>query len=376
MSKDLMGIINLSENEEKIQDLTFNRPIAAIPFGGRYRVIDFAVSNMVNSGIQRVAIFTRHKFRSLQDHLGPGKYWSLDRKRDGLFMLHPMVDYSSSIRRYGDIENFKDNLGFIRESKQEYVLITRSYMVVNIDFTPALEAHKATGADITMICKHIVDGQNASQYIGLDVLEVDQNMAVKGVGINFGAKEDYCLSLEMYILKKELLIDIITNAYQSGSTDFLKQAVLAQFSRLKVNAFPYTGPAQCINSINNYYKANMDLLNRQTYQSVFTGHGLIYTKIKDEPSTFYSPTSQVTNSIIANGCFIEGTVENSILFRGVHVKKGAVVRNAIIMQDSVIGESAHLNYVIADKNVTVGDRKILMGDGGVPFVIKKEQRVI
>lgn len=376
MSKDLMGIINLSENEEKIQDLTLNRPIAAIPFGGRYRVIDFTVSNMVNSGIQRVAIFTRHKFRSLQDHLGPGKYWSLDRKRDGLFMLHPMVDYSSSVRRYGDIENFKDNLGFIRESKQEYVLITRSYMIANIDFTPALEAHKATGADVTMICKHITDGQSASQYIGLDVLEVDDLMGVKGVGINFGAKKEYCLSMEMYIMKKSLLIDIITNAYQSGSTDFLKQAVLARFSEMKVNAFPYSGPALCINSINSYYKANMDLLSRQMYQQVFNGHGLIYTKIKDEPSTFYAPTSSVVNSIVANGCIIEGTVENSILFRGVHVKKGAIVRNAIIMQDSVIGETAHLNYVIADKNVIVGDKKLLMGDGGVPFVIKKEQRVV
>lgn len=120
----------------------------------------------------------------------------------------------------------------------------------------------------------------------------------------------------------------------------------------------------------------MDLLNRQMYQQIFTGHGLIYTKIKDEPSTFYAPNSKVVNSIVANGCIIEGTVENSILFRGVHVKKGAIVRNAIVMQDGIVGEDAHLNYVIADKSVVVGDRKVLMGDGGVPFVIKKEQKVL
>lgn len=376
MSKDLMGIINLSENEEKIQDLALQRPIAAIPFGGRYRIIDFAVSNMVNSGIQRVAIFTKHKFRSLQDHLGPGKYWSLDRKRDGLFMLHPMVDYTSMVRRFGDIENFKNNLGFIKESKQEYVLITRSYMLTNIDFTPALEDHKESGADITMICKPISNGQVMSQYIGLDVLEVDDKRQVKSVGINFGAKNEYCLSMEMYIMKRNLLVEIITDAYQSGNTDFLKQAVLAKMPSLKVNAFHYSGPALCINSINNYYKANMDLLDGRLYKQLFKGSGPIYTKIKDEPSAFYTPTSCVTNSIIANGCIIEGTVENSILFRGVHVKKGAIVRNSIIMQESVIGETAHLNYVIADKSVVVGDRKILMGDGGVPFVIKKEQVII
>jgi glucose-1-phosphate adenylyltransferase len=375
MSKDLMGIINLSENEEKIQDLALNRPVAAIPFGGRYRIIDFIVSNMVNSGVQKVAIFTRHKFRSLQDHMGPGKYWSLDRKRDGLFMIHPMIDYTSTIRRYGDIENFINNIGFIRDSKQEYVLLAKSYMLANIDFTPALEAHKDSGADITMITKPISKGQSMSQYIGLDVVEVDDEQTIKSIGINFGAREEYNLSMEMYILKRDLLVDIITNAYQSGTTDFLKQALFQTISNLKVKAFPYTGPAFCINSINSYYKANMDLLDNRIYKQLFNGHGPIYTKIKDEPSAFYTPTSCVTNSIIANGCIIEGTVENSILFRGVHVKKGAIVRNAIIMQDGVIGETAHLNYVIADKNVNVGDRKILMGDGGVPFVLKKAQRI-
>ncbi|MCK8061437.1 MULTISPECIES: glucose-1-phosphate adenylyltransferase subunit GlgD [unclassified Fusibacter] len=373
MSKDVMGIINLSENEEKIKDLTLNRPIAALPFAGRYRVIDFTLSNMVNSDIQKVAIFTKHKFRSLQDHLGPGKYWNLDRKRDGLYMLHPMVDYSTMVRKYGDLENFKNNLGFIAHAKQEYVLISRSYMIMNIDYSPAIEYHKESGADLTIICKHISNGQNMSQYIGLDLLDVDENLNVNSIGLNFGSKEEYCLSMESYIMKRDLLVEIITEAYQSGNISFLKEAVFSYMDKLKVNAFPYSGPSMCMNTISNYYKSTLDLLDRRNFSQLFDGPGRIYTKIKDEPSAFYSPTSSVTNSIVANGCIIEGTVENSVIFRGVHIKKGAIVRNSIIMQDAKIGETAHLNYVIADKNVTIGNKKILMGDGGIPFVIKKSQ---
>lgn len=375
MAHDVMGIINLTENEEKIQDLVINRPIAAIPFGGRYRVIDFTISNMVNSGIRKVAIFTRNKFRSLQDHLGSGKYWSLDRKRDGLFMLHPMVDYTNTVRRYGDLQTFKDNLGFVQHSRQEYVMICRSYNLMNLDLQLAIDYHRETNADVTIIGKRLKDSRESSQYIGLDSLEVDQNGYVKGVGVNFGAKKDVMLSMETYILKRDLLVEIITDAYERGQRAFLKQAVFDYMDNLKVNVYQYDGPSHFINSISNYYQASMDMLDRTAFNTLFEGFGRIYTKIKDEPSSLYSPTSCVTNSIVANGCMIEGTVENSILFRGVHIKRGAIVRNSIVMQESTIGETAHLNYVITDKQVAIADKKILMGDGGVPFVIKKGQMV-
>ncbi|PID80261.1 MAG: glucose-1-phosphate adenylyltransferase subunit GlgD [Clostridiales bacterium] len=371
MTQDVIGIINLAENEEKIQDLTANRPIAAIPFGGRYRVVDFTISNMVNSGIRKVAIFTKSKFRSLQDHLGPGKYWNLDRKRDGLYMLHPMTDYTNSVKLYGDLQTFKDNLDFLVSSRQKYVLICRSYVLANIDLKPIVEFHKKSKADITIIGKPIENGQAASQYIGLDRLELDDCGNVTGVGLNFGSQDDFKLSLEMYLLKKELLIEIITEAYSMGKNSFLKQAVFDYMNKLKVNMYPYQGPTYFINSIFNYYKASMDLLHRETFKALFDGYGRIYTKIKDEPSTMYGSTSCVTNSIVANGCRIEGTVENSIVFRGVHVAKGAIVRNSIIMQNTEIDQTAHLNYVITDKGVKIAEKKILMGDGGVPFVIKK-----
>ncbi len=375
MVNEVMGIINLSETDDMLRELAIHRPLAAIPFGGRYRVIDFQLSNLVNSGIEMISVITKHKFRSLQDHLGHGKSWNLDRKRDGLFMLHPMVDYKEPIVRFGDIQTFKNNVGFIKRCRQEYVILSRSYMVTNIDYKKAFEFHKESGADITMVCKHVETGKESSQYLGLDMLNCDTKGNIKSIGRNFGKVDEFCLSLEMYILKKDLLLDIIVDSYEKGDSDFLKEAFMKAIPNLKVNAYKHDGYVFCINNVDNYFRASMMLLQRNVFNDIFKANGKINTKVKDEPSTLYRDTSCVTGSILANGSIIEGTVENSIIFRGVHIKKGSIVRNSIIMQGSVVGETANLNYVIADKNVTISDRKTLMGDERVPYVIKKNQTI-
>lgn len=375
MVNELMGIINLSEADDLIKDLTYHRPIAAIPYGGRYRVIDFQLSNMVNCGIEMVTIFTKDKFRSLQDHIGPGKSWNLDRKRDGLFMLHPMINYNEPIIRYGDMETFKNNAGFIRRSRQKYVVITKSYMLTNINYTKAFEFHKESGADITMVCKHIDNAKDNPEFLGLDILSCDGKGNVKSVGRNFGKIDNFCLSLEMYIMKKDLLVDIIVDSYEKGDSDYLKEAIMKRMGDLKVNMYEHKGEAFCINSIESYFKANMALLDQSIFKDIFSANGKIHTKVKDEPSTIYKDTSSVTSSLLANGSIIEGTVENSIIFRGVHIKKGAIVRNSIIMQGTVVGETASLDYVITDKNVTISDRKTLKGDKSAPYVIKKNHTI-
>ncbi len=215
MKQEVMGIINLSENEDKISGLAEPRPIAAIPFGARYRIIDFMVSNMVNSGINKIAIFTRDKFRSLQDHFGSGKYWNLDRKREGLFMMHPMLNEKNSFHHYGDLESFKDNIDFFEQSTQKYVILTRSYTIFNMDFTEAIKAHKKSKADMTIISKPIHDGNEGSHFIGLDTLNIDEEGKVKSIGLNFGSLSKYDLSMEIYIMKRKLLIDIISKAIAS-----------------------------------------------------------------------------------------------------------------------------------------------------------------
>lgn len=372
---ELMGIINLSEADDLLKELAYNRPTAAIPFGGRYRVIDFQLSNLVNSGVEMVSIFTKGKFRSLQDHIGPGKSWDLSRKRDGLFMLHPMINYNEPMIRYGDMELFKTNVGFIKRSRQKYVILSKSYMITNINYTTAFKFHKESDADITIISKHIKNGSSNPKFLGLDLLNCDGQGNIKSIGRNFGKIDDFNLSLEMYIMKKDLLIDIIVDSYEKGDSNYLKEAIMKRISRLKVNMYEHSGETFCINNTDNYFKASMALLNKEVFDDLFKRNGKIHTKVKDEPSTIYKDTSSVRNSLLANGSIIEGTVENSIIFRGVHIKKGAIIRNSIIMQDSVIGGTANLNYVIADKDVVVSAKKTLMGDPNALFIIKKNQTI-
>lgn len=364
-----MGIINLSESEEAIKELTYNRPIATIPIAGRYRIIDFTLSNMVNAGIHNVAIFTRGKSRSLMDHLGTGKDWDLDRKIDGLFVLNPVINFDDIIFHKGDIENFNKHMDYIEHSKQNYVILSRSYMICNVNYADAFKYHKETGADITIIYKEMEN--NHQKFLNCDTLNLDKNNKVLSIGRNTGKTRFYNMSMEMYIMKKELLLEIIQNSISTGDSEYLKQAVFLNMKNLKVNGFPFSGHLSCVNSIQNYYKTNMELLDLETSKELFHKNGLIYTKINNEPPTKYTDSSRVVNSLIANGCVIEGVVENSIIGRGVKIKRDAVVKDSIIMRKCSIGEKAHLTNVILDKYVQITKDKILCGDKKSPFVVKK-----
>lgn len=370
--KDVMAIINLNEIEDKIKELTQNRPIAGIPFAGRYRIIDFMLSNLVRCGVEMISIFTMDKYRSLVDHIGSGKAWDLDRKRDGLKMLHPMLDSKNLSGVYGDIDNFRNNLDFIKNLRQEYVLLVRSYMIADVDFRAAVEFHKNSGKDITIISKKITDGQQATNLLGMDVLNVENDL-VRSIGKNLGNQNEFLLSMDMYVMSKSVLINMITSAIEKGDTDHFKLYLHRRMNNYKINTYKYDGYLSIINSTINYYRATMQLLDRSVYQVLFRNN--ILTKTKDEPSVLYSQTANVRNSIIANGCIVDGTVENSVLFRGVKVKKGAVVRNSILFQGTTVSKNANLNFVITDKNTRITENKILMGDSGVPFIVQKNQVV-
>lgn len=371
--KDLMGLINLSENEDEIKELTYNRPIASLPIGGRYRVIDFILSNLVNTGIENVSIFTQGKSRSLMDHIRTGKDWDLDRKIDGLFILNPQTNNSELLTSNSDIENFKNHMVYLERSRQRYVILSRSYMICNIDYKGAYEYHKKSGADITIIYKKIKDYDD--RFEGCDTLYLEEDGRVLSIGKKFGQNKNNNISMEMYIMDKNLLIDIIQNAIANGNYKSLKGAMLSIIDKMNVNSFEYKGYLSIVNSIKNYYKTNKELLNMDIYQNLFFSNGLIYTRVKDEPPTNYTKNAQVINSLVANGCIIEGVVENSIIFRGVKVKKGAVIKDSIIMQKCEIEEGAELKNVILDKGVIITENKTLYGDSENPLVIKKNTKV-
>ncbi len=366
---DVLGIINLSESEESIKDLTLNRNLAAIPILGRYRVIDFALSNMVNSGLTNVAVFTYGKARSLIQHLGSGKHWGLDRKKDGLFVFYPEVASEDNIRRNGDINNFKNHLDYLKVSAQPYVIMSRSYMICNIDYTDLVKQHKKSGADITIAYKKM--DNSIGRFVECDTLFLDEENNVVSIGQNLGRDRYYNVSMEMYVIKRELLIRMIEDSVQRGDARFLKEAIFNRIGTLDIKGYRFHGYLSCVNSIQNYFETNMDLLNVNTSKDLFSTNGRIYTKVMDAHSVQYLDDSYVVNSLVANGTIIEGTVENSVICRDVHIKKGSIIRNSVVLPNVTINETTNLNYVILDKNVVITEKKMLFGDVGNLFVIKK-----
>jgi len=367
---DYMGIINLNDREDNIKELTYHRPIASIPIAGRYRMIDFTLSNLVNAGVQNISIFTQHKYRSLLDHLGTGKAWDLDRKNDGLFIMTPVIsNYNTGIQR-GDIENFKNHIDYIHLSKQKNVIVTSSGMVCNLNYEDAIKHHNETGADITIMYKRAENCFEDFQYC--NIVNIEGEGRIKSSVLNLGKENECNISMDMFIMKKALFLDIVNTCVSRGDCSYFKQAVHNNLDKLIVYGYKYEGYLSCVNSIRSYYKTNMQLLDLNISKELFTKNGLIYTKVKDEPPTKYAENSKVTNSLVANGCIIDGEVTDSIIFRTVKVKKGAVIKNSIIMQNCLIEENVLLKNIILDKGVRITRDKQLKGEENYPIVIEKK----
>lgn len=329
----MLGIIDATAFRPEIEDLTLHRSLAAIPFAGRYRLIDFVLSNMVNSEIDSVAIFPKYSYRSLMDHIGSGKQWDLNRKKDGLFFF-PSPHLHNEYDEFGSFRQFSDHLDFFLRSTQEYAVITNSYTVCNIDYKQVLNRHIENRCDIT---------------------EVRQNGE----------------SLQMYIMSTKLLMDLIEDKTKTGCKT-LTDIIVENRKSLTICDYEFTGYAAVIDSMDSYYKHSLEMLNPAIWNEVFLNERPILTKAKDEPPTKYGKNSSVKNSLVANGCKIEGTVENSIIFRGVHIGKDTVIKNSVIMQKTTIGDNCLLEHIIADKDVKILNSSQLNGTEKKPHVLRKK----
>lgn len=329
MDKKLLGVIDATTYQKGLEDLIQHRSLAAVPFGGRYRLIDFILSNMVNSGINSVAIFPKNQYRSLMDHLGSGKDWDLNRKRDGLFFF-PAPAEEIEINSFN---HFAANKDFFDRSNQQYALISNCFTVCNMNFKPVLDWHIKSGCDITEVRK---DGS----------------------------------SLHMFLIKKSLLVDLFETREQTGYT-CMRDVVTDINSPYRLCHYEFKGYAVMIDSITTYFNESMKLLNPSIWKELFLKNQPVYTKVKDEPPTRYFTGASVKNSVVANGCLIEGTVENSIISRAVKIGKGSVVKNSIIMQKCQIGENCVLDSVVLDKDVKVNSGTMMYGTKDLPYVVRK-----
>ena len=309
MNSNVLGVINLIHESDEMETLTAGRCLATVPFGARYRLVDFMLSSMVNSGISKVAIFAHTKYRSLMDHLGSGKHWDLHHRQGGLFMLPPITDDVNEVRR-GDLFHFYQHRDYFTRSSMDYVIITRSHMLCNIDFDPIVKEHKASGADITVVCKKqsdLMDGKARK-------VQIDEKGRVTAIQDHYGGMQSDLVSMEMYLMRKDLLLELVETSLAQGQDHLVRHAIMSRVDKLHIQSHMFKGYLGIVNTVSSYYQNSMQLLQPDVWKNLFFEPGPIYTKVKDEPPARYTDGAKTSNSLIANGCIIEGTVMNSIYF--------------------------------------------------------------
>lgn len=374
---DALGIIFPNSYDSLIPELVEERLMASIPFAGRYRMVDFVLSSMVNCGIDNVSLIVRRNYHSLMDHLGSGREWDLARKNGGLNIVPPFA--TKAVKVYnGRVEALASILEFLKSQRERYVILADSNIAVNFDFAALIDAHIASGADVTIAYteSEIPDSFLAAHedarnlYYTLDI----EDGRVRKIKTNSTEPGIQNLSMNICIIGRERLIEMVGDAYVHGYV-YLERDVLApHLDTVDVRAFLYEGYIARVTDMRSYFNENMKLLVDENLDALFSPNP-IYTKIRDDNPTRYINGSKAKNIMVADGCVIEGEVENSILFRGVRVCKGAKVKNCVLMQDGVIGEGVSLEYVISDKNVSISAGKEIKGTDTFPVYVMKNKSV-
>ncbi len=365
--KNIVGIIFSNAYDECIGELTGIRTMGSVPFACRYRLIDFALSNMVNSGVEKVGVLTKSNYQSLMDHVGTGKPWDLSRKNDGLFILPPFSTNEAG-GNADKLASLKGIMGFISRSDEEYVLLSDCNTVLNLDIEALTEYHAEKNADITIVYKN-GKKPNLTDVI---VLDMDENNKANTISVSPVCDGNVNFSLNVIFMKKALLERLINEAISLNYKDFEADIIQRNVGKLAIYGYEATGYSATIESMESYFKTNMELLNPDNCDDLFNADRPVYTKVRDDMPAIYGLGSNVKNSLVADGCIIDGTVENSILFRGVRVEKGAVVKNSIVMQGGFVAQNASLNCVVADKSVVITPNKTLSGAENYPVYIGKE----
>ena len=367
-SNEVLGFIFAGTLEDKMPELAASRTTASIPIGGKYRLIDFVLSNMSNSGVNNIGIVAKSNFLSLMDHVGSGSAYDLSKRRSNLSVLPP---YGGKIfSNY--VEAIYNMHGYIEHAREDYVLISPGNIVTNFDYNGLFDFHSKNNSDVTLIYKNAVVPSGYDRPITIDV---DENGKVNQVFIRPEVcKEKVNQVYGSLLIKKNLLLEEIRNSLSINQLD-VKRIIQNAVGRYRVYAYENKGYCAAISSINDYFEFNMDLMKKEVRDELFNPKRPIYTKVRDDAPSRYGLSSKVKNSIVAQGCVIDGEVENCVLSKGVYIGKGAKISNCIVMQDTKIGQNTNLNYVIIDKDVTIKDGRSLMGFDSYPIYIAKKSVV-
>ncbi len=373
-----LGIIFPNSYDALVPELVNVRLMASIPFASRYRLIDFILSSMAHCNIDNISLLVNNNYHSLMDHLGSGREWDLVRKNGGLNMVPPFAEKNVKVYN-GRVEALASILDFLSDQKEKYVVMADTNIAMNFDFKAMINAHIASGNDVTVayakeaIPKSLIDAPATStaMYYTLDV----EDDRITKIHVNSKEEGIQNFSMNVYVIDRQLLIDLISKTYVLGQSFFERDILAPNLDTLKVGAFCFEGYVARITDLKSYFDENMKMLEDANVDALFNEGGSIYTKIRDDNPTRYINGAKVKNVMAADGCVIEGEVENSILFRGVKVAKGAKVKNCVLMQDTVVETGASVKYVITYKNVTVTEYKELKGNDSFPVYVSKHQKV-
>ena len=369
--KGLHGIIFSYERRNDLKELGEIRSSASVPVGGRYRAVDFALSNLMNAGATDVGVVLHGQYQSLLDHLGTGKDWDLSRKHGGLKILPPFnyqKDWGTLPFR-GKMEALQGVRSYLDTIRQDYVALMEGDLVANLPLKEIYEKHIASGADITVVC-----GNDSFRTDNGSYFEKDEEGRITDVLYQLNTPRGF-RGLDVYILSTELLKQLVDECSAKDLFSFRRDVLRAKKDTLKLQAYIFEGFAAQIHSVQEYYDRSMQMLESSIRRDLFNPERPIRAKAVDKSSTYVGSEGRCVNSLVSDGCRVEGVVENSILFPGVVVEKGATVRNCILFKESVVHANAALSYIIADKFVEIQENTTLMGHATYPIVLAKGSKI-
>lgn len=370
-----LGIILAGGNSNRMRELSNKRAVAAMPVAGSYRSIDFALSNMTNSHIQRVAVFTQYNSRSLNEHLSSSKWWDFGRKQGGLFVFTPTITNTNSYWYKGTADALYQNIGFLKESHEPYVVIASGDGVYKLDYNKVLEYHIEKGADITVVCKNLAKEPDQLERFG--VVKTMEDGRVREFEEKPLVADSSLASIGVYVVRRRQLIELLEECAKEERTDFVKDILIRHKNVKKIYAYEMDSYWSNISDVDAYYKTNMDFLNKEIRDYFFKQYPDVYSKVDDLPPAKYNRGSSVKNSLISSGCIINGTVENSVLFKEVYIGNNCVIKNSIILNDVYIGDNVTIENCIVESRDTIrANTSHVVEDGKIKIVVEKNSRYI
>lgn len=368
-----VGIILAGGNSHRMRELSNKRAIAAMPVAGSYRGIDFVLSNMTNSNIQKVAVLTQYNSRSLNEHLSSSKWWNFGRKQGGMFVFTPTITSSNSNWYRGTADAIYQNLDFLKKCHEPYVIIASGDGVYKLDYNKVLEYHIERKADITVVCKDMPKGEDVTRF---GVLKMNEDCRIEEFEEKPMFSSFNTVSTGIYVIRRRQLIEMVERCAQEDRYDFVKDILIRYKNLKRIYGYKIKEYWSNIATVESYYQTNMDFLKPEVRDYFFRQYPDVYSKVDDLPPAKYNPGSEVRNSLISSGCIINGYVENSILFKTVFVGENCVIKNSIILNDVYLGDNTHIENCIVESRDTIRANSYHVGEDGIKIVIEKNERYV